>query len=55
MLDEAKGKVAENIFAQVLQEVLETTVKAKEIAEDAKTKFAQLTVPEKKKAGGVSD
>ena len=48
MLEEAKGKVAKHISKQVLNEVVEIDVKAKEITEEVKQKVAQLTALEKK-------
>ncbi len=38
MLEEVKGKVAELISAQVMNDVVETVAKAKELAEEAKNK-----------------
>lgn len=40
MLEEAKGKAAEHIFVQVLQEFLEIATKEKEIVDEAKAKVA---------------
>jgi len=50
MLEEVRSKVAEHVSAQFLNEVVETTAKAKEIAEEAKHKIVQLTASEKKVA-----
>lgn len=50
ILEEVRVKVTEHVSAQVLNDVVETTAKEKELVEEAKQKVAQLATPKKKQA-----